>query len=83
MEIKAMMGYWPVITAVFAGAVAWGGQQVQIQNLKEAQIQQVQIQAKQATIEAQAARVDERTKLILDAQQRQERMLQILIEKVQ
>ena len=34
-------------------------------------------------VQAQAARVDERTKLILDAQQRQERMLQILIEKVQ
>jgi len=53
--------YWPVVTTFFVASAAVGAQQVQIRNLEQAMEQQIIIQTNQAAIQAQAARVDERT----------------------
>ena len=79
--MNTVLQHWQIIAAVIAASAAFGGQQVQIGNLKEAVQAQTQIQANQSEMREQAARVDERTKAILEQQQRQEAMLQELLRR--
>ena len=81
MTLKGIIEYWPIITLALAGAVAYGETSMKFRSLEEAQLEQGQMRAKQAEIAAQAARVDERTKAILEAQKTQQRMLEKLLER--
>ena len=72
--MNVVLHHWPLIAAVVAASVAFGGQQVQIKSLEEA------VKA-QAEMQVQAARVDERTKAILEEQRRQREMLERLLQE--
>ena len=81
--MTALLKYWPLLAAVLAGAVAWGGQQVQIQSLEDAVKAQTKIQERQSDIRAEQARLSEQNEAIQRGIERQDRMLQMLLERTQ
>lgn len=73
------------LTAVgmlIAGAIAYGQQSEKIENLEEAIQAQTAIRADISTQAQQNARIDERTKALVESQKRTEQMLQILIQRI-
>lgn len=66
---------WPLFVSLGAVAASWGSQQVQLSDLKE------EVKGR-AYMEAQQARIDERTKAILESQRKQEDMMKQLLDKV-
>ena len=78
-----ILRHWPIITVAFLGAAAWGGQQVQLQSVKETQQAQTEIIKKQAVIQQEQARIDERTRAIQKSLERNEKMLELLLERTQ
>jgi len=75
--------YWPVFIVAMATAIAWGSQQSDITNLKEVQIQQQLNINEFQNLSTRQARIDERTKAIKENQQRQEQLLQTILDKLQ
>lgn len=83
MNPERLVTWGTIASAVVGFGIAFGQQSEKIRNLEQ-QAPAVEL-IKQQTAEAKAdlARVDERTKSIQEGQQRQEQMLQLLLEKLQ
>jgi uncharacterized membrane-anchored protein YhcB (DUF1043 family) len=69
---------WIILSAIGAAGVAWGAQQVKIQNLEQVVTQQAPVNTK---LQEQSARVDERTKEIQDTLAQQQKLLLMLLQK--
>jgi len=70
---------WVVIVAIASMGTAWGTQQNQVQDLQK---KVDAAGADNAAMKDQAARIDERTKFILDSQHRQEEDLKQILKQL-
>lgn len=72
--------HWFLLTALVAMGAAYGEQKMQVQNLEQAVVQQAKTSEK---VEAQGkdiAKIDERTKMMLDAQKAQNELLMEILK---
>jgi hypothetical protein len=70
---------WALVTTLLAVGTAYGQQQAKIQTLEDAVKQNAVVQQEIKDIKIQSAVYDERTKSIIESQQRQERMIEMML----
>lgn len=75
-----LKNYWWFLTALATMGAAWGQQQMKVQNLEEAIVQQSAINKELKETREQVIRQDERLKSIDKSQQTQEQMLRDLLQ---
>lgn len=71
---------WTILAALAAMSAAWGQQQVKVQNLEQAVIQQTENAREQKVIREQVIRQDEQLKAIKESQKTQEQLLRELLQ---
>ncbi len=71
---------WAIVTFVLTMAAAWGQQELKVQNLEQAIVQQTTINRELKETREQVIRQDERLKSIDKSQQVQEQLLRDLLQ---
>ena len=81
--IEWLKTHWFLLAALVAMGAAWGENKVKVLSLEQAVQQQTQIAGKVEEQGKAAAAIDERTKLMLEAQKEQQRILIQILQQVQ
>ena len=71
---------WVLITALATMSAAWGQQQMKVENLEQAVIQQAANAKKLEDVREQSIRQDEKLKAIEKSQQTQEQLMRDILE---
>ncbi len=71
---------WAIVTFVLTMAAAWGQQELKVQNLEQAIVQQTTINKELKETREQVIRQDERLKSIDKSQQTQEQLLRDILQ---
>lgn len=71
---------WVLLSAIATMGMAWGQQQMKVQNLEQAVVQQVENAREQKVIREQVIRQDEQLKAIKESQRTQEALLRELLQ---
>jgi hypothetical protein len=80
--LKWLKDYWFIGAFLVASSMAWGENTTKIQTLEEAVKAQAQVQQEIVQLKQGQATLDERTKLMLDAQKETQQLLrQMLLEQ--
>ena len=77
--IEQLSKTWFIILALVGMSVAWGQQQMKIQNLEEAVKHAVLIQKEVSEIKMQSIRQEERALQMIENQAQQQRLLELLL----
>lgn len=77
--VEWLKQYWFLLTALFAMGGAWGQAQYKIQTLEDAVKSNAEVRKEVDTLKSQSARIDERSLAIQQSQERQERMIEMLL----
>ena len=73
--------HWFLILALVSMSSAYGESRVKIESLEDAVRSNAKVQQEVFDLKTQAARVDERTKLMQESQAKQEKMIEILLDQ--
>lgn len=79
--VDKLKSHWFLILALVSMTSAFAESRIKIQTLEDAVKSNASTQKEVVDLKTQTARVDERTKAMLESQARQERMIEILIEQ--
>lgn len=79
--LTVLKNYWFLIIALATLSAAWGESQIKILDLETAVKQNATTQSEVSDLKAKTAVINERTKSIKETVERQERLLEKLLEK--
>ena len=83
MIVDWLKTHWFLFLALVSVGAAWAEQRVKIESLEQAVVQQQAIEKKVSDQGEKQAAIDERTKLMLEAQKEQQRILIQILQQVQ
>jgi urocanate hydratase len=80
--VEWLQKHWFLIVALSSMSAAWGQAQYKIQSLEEAVKSNAEVKKEIVQIRSQSDRVDERTQSIQASQARQERLIEMLLDRM-